>query len=114
MRFFIVALALVSFPALSAPPCSIPGLPKITGKSYHLARGLLIEAGFRPILRKPDPDNGIELDAPHALGYFEASACSGSGLAYCFYDWHTPDASRVFGVSSVEETGAVKRVSCQA
>jgi hypothetical protein len=114
MRFFLFALALVSAPAISAPPpdCYVPGLPKIKGKSYHTARAMLIEAGFRPIMRKADPDMGIEMDAPHAFGYYEASACSGTGYAYCFYDWHTPKAKSTFGISAIAEFGPVKHISC--
>lgn len=110
MRFFLLALALVSAPAFSAPACSIPGLPNITGKSYHLARGMLIQAGFYPLpseeSRIPREDIGPGLDDAKRLGYFEAGTSS-QGIA-----------ARSFSYSGFEvrttgcEDLADKRFSC--
>lgn len=110
MRFFIVALALVSSPALSAPPCAFPDLPRIAGKSYHLARGLLIESGARPVLYPPDTATAADatMRGPLALGYLETEACAGSGAGACRFAWET-NGTPFFIVS---EAGKVRRLLC--
>lgn len=88
MRFFIVALALVSSPALSAPPCSIPGLPfkPDTRHSYHLIRGKLIDAGFRPVAHR-FPADFTPADDYRALGYIETRDIANQST---LYGWQSP------------------------
>lgn len=85
MRFLLLALALVSAPALSAP-CSIPGLPDIKGKSYHVVRGVLIDAGFSPVAYKM-PDGFTRGNDYHALGYLEVRDI---GNQVTLYGWRSP------------------------
>lgn len=86
MRFYLFALALVAAPALSAPPCAISGLPNFSSKSYHVARGLLIDAGFKPLLRKQNPDMSPATEF-HALGYFEVCDIGNQATLYA---WQSP------------------------
>ena len=85
MRLFFAALALMSSAALAAPPCTVPGLPNIKGKSYHLARGMMIEAGFKPVMRTQTDD--ITTREIVSLGYNEVEGCTGSGVAACRFGW---------------------------
>lgn len=108
MRFLLLALALVATPALSAPSCSIPGLPKISGKSYHLARGMLIDAGFRPVMQTTLDD--VTTRPLVALGYGETEGCAGSGAAACRFAWLT--TGRQFAVITEGEAPLVRRILC--
>ena len=85
MRFLLLALAFVSTPAFSAP-CSIPGLPDIKGKSYHVARGMLIDAGFRPVAYMM-PKGFTPVEDYWKLGYIEVRDV---GNQVTLYGWRSP------------------------
>lgn len=88
MRFLLLALALVTAPALSAPPCTVPGLPfkPDSRQSYHLARGKLIDAGFRPVAHQ-FPADFTPADEFRALGYIEARDIANQST---LYGWTSP------------------------
>lgn len=87
MRFFLLVLALVSSPAISAPPCTVSGIPALTGHSYHVARGMLIDAGFMPQHYNPACTGyAPQSDEATTYGYFEApSVAANDG-----YTWTSP------------------------
>lgn len=117
MRFFALALALISSAAVAAPQCQIPGLPKITGQSYHLARGQLIAAGFLP-RRSADFDAprdavGPFMDDARALGYIEAGQPSQGSAARSFsFSAFTVHAIGCESLTSTDSRCTVRRVSC--
>lgn len=88
MRFLLVTLALVSSAAVAAPQCQIPGLPKITGKSYHVARGMLIDAGMTPasVAANFGASDRVK-NARISLGYIELFDCASSGTSPCVFRW---------------------------
>ncbi len=107
-----IAPALAVFFALASPvfadDCRIPGLPNIIGLDYHHARADLIVAGFRPVpVARSFERDGRMFDEPDAVGYFEASDCSGTGFAGCLYKWKSPTGRR-FTVYAREVFGQVK------
>lgn len=106
MRFYLFALALVAAPALSAPPCTVSGLPSITGKSYHVARGLLIASGALPTMQTQPDDITTRLSV--SLGYSEIEGCSGSGVSACRFAWSTN--GKPFSI--ITEGGKVRRLLC--
>lgn len=112
MRLILFAICLATSTALAAPVCQIPGLPNIKGKSYHVARGLLIEAGFRPVLSyKTDTDAPPFIYEPRTLfGYAEVSACALTGYGGCTYRWMTKTQSP-FTVYARESAGEVRSCS---
>ena len=103
----LVLASLLSVPAFAAPACTVADLPNIKGKSYHLARGLLIEAGFIPQLKPTDSNLAPYVDDPRRLfGYGEVSDCSGTGSGGCVYNWRGP-SGQPFNVYAVNATGKI-------
>lgn len=85
MRFLLLVLAFASAHALSAP-CMVPGLPNFKGKSYHVLRGMLIEAGFRPVAYNM-PKEVTSVRDYWLLGYLEVRDI---GNQVVLYGWRSP------------------------
>ena len=108
-----IALAFVAPHAQAAPACTVHGLPKIVGLSYHQARAVLIEAGFKPVMQPMEniEDRGVELAEPKSLGYFEVGSCAGTGTAPCVADWK-PRKGRAFIVQTQGHMSEVAGIDC--
>lgn len=112
MRLIVAALTLMSSVAVAAPPCAVPGLPKISGKSYHIARGMMIEAGFMPVMTPENPDISDIVNQPkRAYGYGEIVDCAGTGYAACMFEWKSSKA-HFFIRTHGELDRVVNSVSC--
>ena len=112
MKTALFAAAIFAAAPVFSAPCNVQGLPKISGLSYHLARGKLIEAGFFPVLTATNPDLAPWVDEPRKIyGYAEVSDCSGTGYGGCWYKLKNNKMQII--VYSRAVTGESKIESCR-
>lgn len=93
------------------PPSGQPAIPKIYGKTYGVARKLLIQEGWLP--NKHEPYHGQEADVQSGngpifwkRGYWELEACSGTGVAHCLFQFIDPTGRLLEVVTEGEEDEA--------
>ncbi len=84
----LLMITIIATCALIAPFNAYAQSLEITGLTYHKARAIIIEAGWTPLKTQADKQhrfgNGPDF---WALGYFELESCSGTGLAYCSFQF---------------------------
>ena len=88
-----------------------PAIPKIYGKTYGVARKLLIQEGWLP--NKHEPYHGQEPEVQSGngpifwkRGYWELETCSGTGLAHCLFQFIDPTGRLLEVVTEGEEDEA--------
>jgi len=88
-----------------------PAIPKIDGKTYGVARKLLIQEGWLP--NKHEPYHGQEPEVQSGngpifwkRGYWELETCSGTGLAHCLFQFIDPTGRLLEVVTEGEEDEA--------
>ena len=74
-------------------------VPTVFRLPIDKARKLIMEAGWKPVLAKPETDQGYENDFRKA-GVTEADGCAGTGMGYCRFDYEN-----AAGKLSVTTTG---------
>ena len=93
------------------PPSGQPAIPKIYGKAYGAARKLLIQEGWAP--NKRQAFHGEEADVQSGngpifwkRGYWELDSCSGTGSAFCLFEFTDPTGRLLEVVTEGEEDEA--------
>ena len=93
------------------PPSGQPAIPKIYGKTYGVARKILIQEGWLP--NKHEPYHGQESEVQSGngpifwkRGYWELETCSGTGLAHCLFEFTDPTGRLLEVVTEGEEDEA--------
>ena len=93
------------------PPSGQPAIPKIYGKAYGAARKLLIQEGWAP--NKRQAFHGEEADVQSGngpifwkRGYWELESCSGTGSAFCLFEFTDPTGRLLEVVTEGEEDEA--------
>lgn len=83
-----------------------PEVPNIVGLPFPAGRQFLIQNGWAPINSPSSPmaNGDLGLRGPEVMqaGYFEAVACSGSGMAPCLFRYRNP-AGYILEVVAVGE-----------
>ena len=81
---------------------SLPDLLNIKGLTYHKARPMIINAGWKPMqtLEKGTDDYEINTTSGEgkifwSKGYHELQTCSGAGMAYCAFLFQNKKGDRL-------------------
>lgn len=95
----------------SPTPNDQPAIPKIYGRTYGVARRLLIREGWLPNKRLPIHGQDVEVQSGNGpifwqRGYWELEACSGTGLANCLFEFIDPTGRLLEVVTEGEEDEA--------
>jgi hypothetical protein len=89
-------------------PTNQPAIPKIYGKAYGVARRQLIKEGWLPNKRLPYHGNEAETQSGNGpifwqRGYWELESCSGTGSAFCLFEFTDPTGRLLEVVTEGEE-----------
>ena len=98
-------------PAASPTPSDQPAIPKIYGKPYGLARKLLIKEGWLPNKRPHLHGQDAAVQSGNGpifwqRGYWELESCSGTGSAFCLFEYIDPTGRLLEVVTEGEEDEA--------
>lgn len=98
-------------PSASPTPTDQPAIPKIYGKPYGTARRLLIKEGWLPNKRLPYHGETVNVQSGNGpifwkRGYWELENCSGTGSAFCLFEFTDPTGRLLEVVTEGEEDEA--------
>jgi hypothetical protein len=93
------------------PPSGQPAIPKIYGKTYGAARKLLIQEGWLPNKRQSFHGQEVDVQSGNGpifwkRGYWELDTCSGTGSAFCLFEFTDPTGRLLEVVTEGEEDEA--------
>ena len=83
-------------------------IPRIYGISYHEARSKIIESGWLPLSQhwlewdeiKKHGNGGVFIEN---YQYYELSSCSGTGYAFCRFEFYDPSGRKLSVITQGEE-----------
>jgi hypothetical protein len=83
-------------------------IPKIYGKTYDEARGILIKEGWQPNNRHQTHGDTVDVKSGNGpifweKGYWELDSCSGTGLAPCRFEFVDPSERILVIITEGEE-----------
>lgn len=100
-------------PAATASPTNPdqPAIPKIYGRPYDVARRVLIKGGWLPNKRLPIHGESVDVQSGNGpifwqRGYWELESCSGTGSAFCLFEFTNPTGRLLEVVTEGEEDEA--------
>lgn len=93
------------------PANNQPAIPKIYGKTYGAARKLLIQEGWLPDKRQAFHGQEVDVQSGNGpifwqRGYWELETCSGTGSAFCLFEFTDPTGRLLEVVTEGEEDEA--------
>ena len=111
----VLLLLLAVKPSLSAAANNMqskkPAIPRINGKTYGVARKILIQKGWVPNKRESSHGQTVDVQSGNGpifwkRGYWELETCSGTGVAQCLFEFVDASGRRLEVVTAGEEDEA--------
>jgi hypothetical protein len=109
---FVLALALVPSLVLAqnCHPKLSATVPKLQGLEYAAARKALMDKGWQPVRKHPSEgaERPFEISMGNgpifwARGFIELQSCSGTGAAYCLFEFKDKHGTKLNVVTAGEE-----------